>query len=145
MAAKDSLHADQFTEALDIVARSRGMLTPENTKKVFKAVNIRSWPLTEQPSSMPGRDAWTEERGGVVSNEELNTAQDYLHGPTVRDYMKDGGVPEVDPHYDDERAYLPEVHTSLRGHKWIDEGHHRIVASRLRGDNGTEVYEGPLL
>jgi hypothetical protein len=94
--------------------------------------------MEEMPIST-GREYGLESRGGVHRGETLNTAQSHLHGPTVRKYMKN--PPEENPHAPGE-PYLPEVYQTARGSKWIGEGHHRIVASRLRGDYGTEVYEG---
>jgi hypothetical protein len=132
------INPDQFSEALDIVKRSKGMIEGSDAQKVFKAVGIRSWPMEEMPISS-GREYGLESRGGVHRGETLNTAQSHLHGPTVREYMKN--PPEENPHAPGE-PYLPEVYQTTRGSKWIDEGHHRIVASRLRGDYGTEVYEG---
>ena len=137
-----SVNPNQFAEALDIVKRSKGLIEGDDARKVFKAAGIRSWPLVEMPTGS-NREYGLESEGGVSSDETLHTAQSHLHGPTVREYMKDGG-PEEDPDYPG-RKYLPEVYETPRGSKWIDEGHHRIVASRLRGDYGTEVYEGYIL
>lgn len=128
---------------MDIVKTSRGLIKGDDARTVFRAANIRSWPMQDMPTG-GNREYGLESEGGVTSDEVLHTAQGSLHGPTIRQYMKDGGVPEEDPQYEG-RKYLPEVYTSVRGHKWIDEGHHRLVASRLRGDNGTETYEGYLL
>ncbi len=133
-----TVNPQQFQEALDIVKRSRGIIGGEDARKVFKAANIRSWPIQ-------GLDRLeiAEKVGALSPKETLNTAQSQLHGPTIREYMKD--IPEENP-YDssDDRKYLPEVYTSKRGSKWIEEGHHRIIASRFRGDYGMEVYKGNL-
>ncbi len=137
-----ALNPDQFhQDALDIIKRSKGALTGADAKTVFRAANIRSWPMEESPTMT--REFGLESEGGVSRNETLHTAQDYLHGPTIRKYMTEG-APEEDPDYEG-RKYLPEVYQTEMGRKWIDEGHHRIVASRLRGDYGTEVYEGYML
>jgi hypothetical protein len=137
-----SLSPHQFSEAMDIVKTSRGLIKGDDARTVFRAANIRSWPMEDSPVGS-GRAYGIESEGGVTSDEVLHTSQGHLHGPTIRKYMQDGGVPEEDPH-NEGRKYLPEVLTSARGHKWIDEGHHRLVASRLRGDFGTETYEGYL-
>lgn len=138
-----TLNPQQFhQDAMDIIKRSKGMIEGEDARTVFRAANIRSWPMKEMPT-YTGREYGLESEGGVSSGETLHTAQSHLHGPTVKEYMTKG-APEEDPDYED-RKYLPEVYESLRGRKWIDEGHHRLVASRLRGDFGTEVYEGYLL
>ncbi|NBX51274.1 hypothetical protein EBT25_15455 [bacterium] len=118
------------------------MIEGDDARKVFRAVNIRFWPMKEMPTS-GHREYGLESEGSVSRDEMLNTAQSHLHGPTVQKYMTEG-APEEDPDYEG-RRYLPEVYTSLRGRKWIDEGHHRLVASRLRGDYSAETYEGYLL
>jgi hypothetical protein len=135
------VNPNQFAEALDIVKRSKGMIEGDDARKVFKAAGIRSWPLVEMPTGS-NREHGLEKEGSVSSRETLNTAQDYLDGPTVQQYLSEG-APEMDRHYP-ERRYIPEVYETTRGSKWIDEGHHRIVASRLRGDPHTDVYEGYL-
>lgn len=135
-----TLNPDQFAEAMDIVNRSgEELIKGLDVKKVFRAVGIRSWPLEELPTESDKREFGLERQSSIRHDEPLNTMQTYLHGPTVRKYMKN--PPSKDPHFPGE-PYLPEVYTAPRGSKWIEEGHHRIVASRLRGDADTDVYEG---
>lgn len=134
------LNPDQFAEAMDIVNRSgEKLIKGSDVKKVFRAVGIRSWPLEELVTESEKREFGLERQGSIRHDEPLNTMQTYLHGPTVRKYMKN--PPSKDPHSPGE-PYLPWVYKAPRGSKWIEEGHHRIVASRLRGDTSTDVYEG---
>lgn len=137
-----TLNPDQFNEALNIVKRTRSeLIGGEDLRTVFKAANIRSWPIEDPPSMF--REYGIEDYGVISQNETLNTAQNYLHAPTLRKYIK-GNVPEKHPDYGN-ADYLPEVLETVRGSKWIDEGHHRIVASRLRGDPDIKVYQGYVL
>lgn len=118
-----------------------GLLTGDALKTVHQAANIRHWNLSDAPSQI--RQGWTQYTEHIPDKEILHTSQDYLHAPTLRKYMTEG-APEMDPDYDD-REYLPEILHTEAGTPWIDEGHHRIVASRLRGDWRTKVYGGPLM
>ena len=52
---------------------------------------------------------------------QLYTAQDYLAIHKVRHYLKKSG-----------NFPLPEI-TVVKGKRWIWNGHHRIIASRLAG------------
>lgn len=119
-----------------------GVIKGQQAKDVMRAANIRQWPLVEHATSQ--REGWTESEDVVYPHETLHTTQDYLHAPTLRKYMEEG-PPEHDPEYgDEERPYLPEIVRTERGTPWIDEGHHRLVASRLGGEYSTRVMSGPL-
>lgn len=118
-----------------------GVMNPQDTKKVMRAANIRLWPLKDHASMQ--REGWTEYESTVHPHETLHTTQTYLHAPTIRKYMTEGS-PETDPEYND-RPYNPEILTTERGTRWIGEGHHRLVASRLNKEWSRDVYEGPLL
>ena len=136
------LNPDQFRQqAMDIIQKSKGVIEGEDAKTVFRAANIRHWPLNEHPTQF--RDGWTEDTGTVRPSETLHTSQNHLHSHTLRRYMA-GDIPEFDPDYEDQE-YLPEVMRTTRGTPWINEGHHRLVASRLNDYPYQEVYEGPLL
>lgn len=134
-----NINPEQFSEVMGIVKSSEGLIQGSDVQKVFKAVGIRPWPLEELPTESDKRESGLEKQSSIRHNEPLNTIQNYLHGPTVREYMKN--PPKNHPDYRGE-PYLPEVYKAPRGSKWIEEGHHRIVASRLRGDSDTEIYEG---
>lgn len=146
-----SLNEHQFQHALGIINRAAeaagpdwrsGIIQGDQAKAVFKAANIRQWPLVEHATRQ--REGWTEYSDTVYPHETLHTTQDYLHAPTLKKYMEEG-PPEFDPEYgDEEREYRPEVLETERGTKWIDEGHHRLVASRLNRDYSTKVWGGPL-
>ena len=132
----------QFQEVLDIINRSKGSIEGEDARKIFRAANIRSWPMEEMPVMSRGYSG-LDQIGSVSKHETLHTAQSHLHGPTLRRYMNEG-PPEQYPEYEEPRKYLPEVLESKRGHRWIDEGHHRLVADRLNDFYESEVYEGRL-
>lgn len=117
-----------------------GIIQGADAKKVMKAANIRQWNLSDHATSI--REGWTEGEENVWTHEPLNTTQQYLHAPTIRKYMT-VGAPEKDPE-DSERDYLPEVLRTEKDTPWIDEGHHRIVASRLNDERSFRAYTGPL-
>lgn len=135
------LNRHQFHQnALDIINRSPGMIQGEDARTIFRAANIRSWPLSDHFTDV--REGWTEEEGVVRPSETLHTSQPHLHGPTLRRYMS-GDVPEEDPEHGGK--YLPEIMRTEKNTPWINEGHHRLVASRLNNFPYEEVYEGPLI
>lgn len=118
-----------------------GVIHNPDAKKVMRAANIRQWDLSDHASSI--REGWTEGEDIVWDHEPLNTTQQHLHAPTLRRYMT-VGPPEMDPE-DSEREYHPEVLRTENDTPWIDEGHHRIIASRLLGERNLRVYTGPLM
>jgi hypothetical protein len=81
-------------------------------------------------------------------DEVLHTTQNHLYAPILQKYMA-GDVPEFDDDYGDpdtgisDVRYLPEIGSTDRGTPFIVEGHHRLVASRLRGED-SDTWEYPL-
>jgi hypothetical protein len=80
---------------------------------------------------------WGVEMGRGHPYGTVHTSQAHLHVPTLSRYAA-GDIPEFDPDYDydDEPGtsdvrYEPETYEH-GGKTWIAEGHHRIVADRLR-------------
>jgi hypothetical protein len=75
-----------------------------------------------------------EERG--YPHGEVMTSQRHLHIPTIKRYIH-GDIPKLDPDYDIDESegpnvpYEPETY-HYGGKEWVAEGHHRIVAQRLR-------------
>lgn len=119
-----------------------GYIGGDDARTVMRAAHIRQWPLRRPASEI--REGYTEGPSTVYRWERLNTSQTHLHAPTVLKYLYEG-APEMDPAYPGEDVrYLPEVLRTENDTPWIDEGHHRIIASRLRGDTSLPVYEGPL-
>lgn len=110
----------EVLDSANIIKRSKGPVHLDNV-----------WPSYEGDTNT------------ITDRETLRTSQDYLHRPTLARYIVEG-APEMDPDYEHEDVpYRPEVFTfGKRGHQWIDEGHHRIVASRLRGDSSIKVTQG---
>jgi|KBSMisStaDraftv2_1062788.scaffolds.fasta_scaffold73176_4 hypothetical protein len=132
--------------------RPGGVLTRDAVKTIYRATNIRSWPLKDHPeyegndykgTPSPGFPD-TNTMDSVRHDEPLHTSQAHLHGPTLERYMHEG-APEtefVNGEEDWEVPYSPDVTEDRHGNTWINEGHHRMVASRLRGDYSTDVYKG---
>ena len=112
-------------------------------RSVFRAVNIRSWPVASTPPEDMGVNPIGEGSPSSLRHDEtLHTRQSHLHTPTLRRYMT-GDTPASDPDYshDPDIGYHPGV-VRDRSKLWVDEGHHRLVASRLRGDYSTTAWVG---
>ena len=124
--------------ALGIVNKAEGSLNPEQTKYVFRAANIRQWPIDQLTFDNYDRSP-DGEYGYVEPSDVLHTNQTSLYAPAIRDYMEYNPAdrpPDENEEIEDEDgdSYfpdLPEVIDSERGKPWIEEGHHRLVASRL--------------
>lgn len=137
--------------ALGIVNKAEGSLTPEQTKYVFRAANIRQWPIDQLTFDNYERSA-DEGYAYVEPDDVLHTNQSSLYAPAIRDYMQSNPAdnPPEDYDYsdedDDDRGfpYLPEVIDSERGKPWIEEGHHRLVASRLMQNPQAWVATGTM-
>lgn len=124
-----SLSPDQFSQWQD----ERGFITGQSARDIYRAANIRMWPERTAPhlgrsegNIVQDSDTYTGEPkvSDVDPGETLHTSQQHLHGPTLRSLMTSERGPEDHP---------VSVYESRRGHTWIEEGHHRIVASRLQG------------
>lgn len=130
------------------VERGEPVLNEEDTRKVMGAVNIRQWPLSDAPSFIrPPAGGAGENMGNRYYDETLHTSQTHLYAPAVQKYMA-GDVPEFDEDYVDDSGvsdvqYLPEIGSTERGTPFIQEGHHRLVAARLRGED-SDTWEYPL-
>jgi len=142
MAAHEHLGA-QFDRAMHIVQTAPGVIDGADARTVMNAANIRSWPVMFHPEAYSGGAGENPSR--VTDDEVLHTRQSHLHGPTLRRYMA-GDVPKYDPDYDYEDApgssdveYRPEI-TMHKDRLWVQEGHHRIIASRLRGDSRISTW-----
>lgn len=134
-----TLNLEQFAPYMD----ERGAIHGEHARQLMRSVNVRTWPIDMPAMFRDVRPARGE--GPVVEidpDETLHTAQSHLHLPTLEKYVR-GEVPEHDPDFEDEEGvpYLPEVLTGAREERWINEGHHRIVAARLRGED-VPAWEG---
>lgn len=136
MPANDHLGM-QFDKAMQIINNSPGLIVGNDARTVMKAAGIRSWPVKDHPEAYSGGSG--EDPGSVSDMETLHTRQAHLHGPTMRRFMA-GDVPEFDPeHAPHDVEYRPEI-TTHKDRSWIQEGHHRIAASRLRGDGSIDTW-----
>jgi hypothetical protein len=91
-------------------------------------------------------------RGGYESgpselegSRPVRTSQTGLHRPTFLKYLEHG-APDWNPDYGSEPGYpyLPYVFDyGSRGNTWVEDGHHRLITSRLRGEQSTLVYRDP--
>lgn len=135
-------HPDVISLINSRAASPNPILEGEDARKVFRAANIRQWPLLDAAQQYRGGYSreWSE---SIPASQTLHTTQKHLDARAVKSYMQ-GNEPEFDTEYEDNVPYDPELLVSERGTHWIDEGHHRLVASRLRGDPSRRVYGGPL-
>ena len=139
-----ALNPNQFDRAMEIINSSEGVIRGEEHAAVLKAANIRRWPLESGAFDRPQASGVGEQRGRISHHETVHTSQGHLHAPTLRKYIA-GDVPEYDADYGTEDRpsdvrYHPEVGMTERGNKWVLEGHHRIVASRLRGEHEMDTW-----
>ena len=114
-------------------------------KHIMQRANIRQTPpLPQEPGDPPEWEGhYLEEAPHVLHgyhdepqpgyrphHEELWTSQSHLHMPTLAKYAR-GDIPEHDPDYGEEHVpYQPETYEH-EGKRWIYEGHHRTIATRL--------------
>jgi hypothetical protein len=111
----------------------RGFIHGQAAREIFRQANIRMWPersaphlgrsegnIVYDPDWRTGEPETSDIRPGHV----LHTAQQHLHGPTLASLL-------ANRDYETEEHPV-QVYESRRGHTWIEEGHHRIVASRLQ-------------
>lgn len=136
---------------MEIINSNEGVIRGAEAKEVFRAANVRQWPLQAGGTAFdrPHASGVGDQRGSISHYETVHTSQGHLHAPTLRKYLE-GDVPEFDEDYagdDGEPStvrYHPEVAESPQGNKWVLEGHHRIVASRLRGEHSMDTWHTDL-
>lgn len=118
------------------------------SRHVMAMANVRQTPQSKPHPLDPSPDYhkdWLVDAPHLVSgyhnapeygyrphHEELWTSQDTLHAPTLKKYAQ-GNIQkpqhedfgdDIDPHYE------PETYEH-QGKRWLYEGHHRTVATRL--------------
>lgn len=78
-----------------------------------------------------------EDMWSMPASEELHTTQGSLDKSGIRHFIDHPNNPE---HWKEGEGYdAPQVY-SHQGKTWIYEGHHRIMASRLRGEHSIKVH-----
>lgn len=133
----------QFDQVKNLIASAEGVLSGPHARAVLRAANIRSWPIHDQPEVYANETGSWEGPNFTRATETLHTRQAHLHGPTLRKYMA-GDVPTHDVDYADDEGNMPGYHPTVvhhLGRKWIDEGHHRLIASRLNEEHGTATWD----
>lgn len=76
------------------------------------------------------------EMSRLSSYQRLFTTQSSLHIPTLEHFLQNPNDPT---RWIEAEGYdAPHIYT-FKGDTWIHEGHHRIAASRLRGESSTQV------
>ena len=91
--------------------------------------------------SEPDRTDWTypnEKEKLLDRNVPLFTVQSHFGTMGVRHYID---TPDVLANGGDTDYPTPVVYTGRDGRMWIKEGHHRIISSRLRGEQSIKVID----
>jgi hypothetical protein len=76
------------------------------------------------------------------NSRQIRTSQTGLYRAGFLDYLEHGS-PSSDPRGGKrpETPYLPYLFDyGPRGNTWAEDGHHRVITSRLRGEQSTPVY-----
>lgn len=79
------------------------------------------------------------EHWDLPTTQPVHTSQERFGAQGIRKYMKNPESTSETSEGRDHTEDLPEVY-SHGGKIWIYEGHHRILASRLRGDSSIPVH-----
>ena len=119
------------------------------TGRVARMHNITYVPMTEDEFidhenknfSEPDRTDWTypnEKEKLLDRNVPLFTVQSHFGTMGVRHYID---TPDVLANGGDTDYPTPVVYTGRDGRMWIKEGHHRIISSRLRGEQSIKVID----
>lgn len=142
------------SKAISIINKTAESKNPviagADARTVFRATNIRQWPMKLSQTQMRNYVSGVGiDEGWRDYSEVLHTSQTHLHAPTLQKYIR-GEAPEMDPDFMDDDVYgestvryLPDIATTDRGNPFITEGHHRIVAARLRGED-SDTWESRL-
>lgn len=75
----------------------------------------------------------------MPSSTVLNTTQNHFGSQGIRRYMKDPSAPSMTSEDQEAHEDIPEVYHH-KGQYWINEGHHRILSSRLSGASSIQVH-----
>ena len=105
------------------------------TGRVARMHNITYVPMSEEEQEDEGHHEYPEFRAHpyrLYHDEPLYTTQKHFVARGIRKYID---RPQDDPHDDDK----PHLFSDDSGDLWIHDGHHRIIASRLRGEPYIDV------
>ena len=118
------------------------------TGRVARMHNITYVPMTEEETidhenknfSEPDRSTYTypnEKEKQLDRNTPLFSKQSHFGTQGIRHY-----IDNPDVLVDHETDYpTPVVYTGKDGKMWIHNGHHRIISSRLRGEQSIKVID----
>jgi hypothetical protein len=116
------------------------------TKPVFKKINIISHPELENTDEENSRmDSAMKTRDLAIfhdlpSNVEVHTSQSQIDRAGIRSYIdnRNSHTNKVSHPVFGSGPDVPEVYRHS-GKLWLFEGHHRLAASRLKGETSTKV------
>jgi hypothetical protein len=123
VAAEDNLNQQQFMSMKAPVVKTHGIHHRRNSPEILFDGDVGA---DTSPSN------WEQ----LSSHEPLYTKQTQLYKPAIRQYVDRPNNPEE---FKDDYGYdVPQLYR-FKDRLWVDEGHHRILASRLRGEASTTV------
>ena len=119
------------------------------TGRVARMHNITYVPMSEDETiehenenfSPPDRSNWTypnEKEKQLDRNVPLFSKQSHFGTQGIRHYID---TPDVLANEGDTDYPTPVVYTAKDGKMWIHNGHHRIISSRLRGEQSLKVID----
>jgi hypothetical protein len=119
------------------------------TGRVARMHNITYVPMTEEETidhenknfSEPERSNWTypnEKEKQLDRNTPLFSKQSHFTTRGIRHYVDNPDVLAEEGNTD---YPTPVVYTGRDGKMWIHNGHHRIISSRLRGEQSIKVID----
>ena len=105
------------------------------TGRVARMHNITWSPMSEDEQIDEGHEEYPEFKAHpyrLYSDEPLNTTQNHFSAKGVRYYFdKNTNI--------DRNGEKPRIFADDDGELWIHDGHHRIIASRLKGEPYIDV------
>lgn len=133
----------------DMYEGSKRQFGPRNfidlRKPVFQKINVSSHPETfgededlerQEAADNTREHQYPHEMYDLPHHQTVHTTQDTVDRAGIRSYIDKPNNPE---HYGEDGYDAPEVFHH-KGNFWVYEGHHRIIASRLRGEPSTKVH-----
>lgn len=95
------------------------------------------WDRTDAADAARPTSQYPEDMVDIPFHQVLHTSQSSVDSPGLRAYVDRPNNPEE--WKDDVGFDAPEV-VEHKGRLWIHDGHHRIIASRLRGERSFKAH-----